>query len=123
MDDNEALARLGPAFLDPYAVIDGDRRITNFNAAFGQILELRPAERRKLINSHCCESLKLEICKESCVALECMRKAAPLRMQEIRASTPTNTGMMVEINALPMKDAEGRVNATLLVYRDVSDER
>lgn len=122
-DDNEALARLGPAFLDGYAVVDLDRRISSINNALGQMLELRPADRKKLIKALCCEHLRLEVCKDKCIAEECMNKNTPMRMQEIHARTPDGREFVLELSTMPLKNAKGEVGGALIVYRDVTDER
>src|SRR5688572_1236993 len=122
-DDFDALARIGPAFMDGYIVVDTDRKITNFNPAYTQMLDLRAADRKKLLSMHCCEPLRLEACREGCVAQVCMQKNAAMRLQEIRAMTAENREFVLEITALPLKGANGKVNAALLVQRDVTDER
>lgn len=123
MDDHEAINRVGPVFLDSYFVVDRERRITAHNAAFTQMLELRGADRRKLIGSPCYESLRLEICKNNCIALQCMEKQAPVRMNEIRGQTKDGRELVLELSAIPLRNEQGQITGVFVTHRDVTDER
>ena len=92
-DDREFMARIGPVILDSYFVVDQDLKILDFNPAFAQMLDVRGAERRKLVGSHCYDKLRLEICKDKCIALEAAKRNAPVRMEEIRGTTPDGRGV------------------------------
>ncbi len=122
-DDLEAINRIGPVFFDSYFVVDKERRITAHNAVFEQLLGLRPAQRRAIDGTHCFELLKLEICKEQCIAVECLKKNAPVRKEEIKGKTSTGRDLVVEISAIPLRDDAGVVVGVFVTHRDVTDER
>lgn len=123
-DDRQAIEQFGAVFLDSYFIVDRDRRILSFNQAFSQMLELRPGERRKLINTPCYERLRLEICKDNCIALECIKRGAPVRMEEIKGSTADGQRELVlELSAIPLKDETGNITSVFVTHRDVTDER
>lgn len=123
MDDHEAVNRLGPVFIDSYFVVDRERRVLSHNAAFTQMLELRGADRRKVKGSPCYESLRLEICKQDCIALQCMEKQAPVRMNEIRGQTKEGRELVLELSAVPLRNDQGQITGVLVTHRDVTDER
>jgi PAS domain-containing protein len=122
-DDFDALARIGPAIMDGYVVVDARRHVTATNPMYGQMLELKPAERKKLTSSECCELLKLECCKEQCLAQSCIKRGALMHLHEIRAVAHDQREMTLEVSALPLKNARGEVQSALIIHRDVTDER
>jgi PAS domain S-box-containing protein len=123
VDDQEAVEKLGPVFIDSYFVVDRDRRILNHNGTFTQMLELRGADRRKAKGSPCYDLLRLEICQNGCIALQCMEKNAPVRMNEIRGRTKDGRELVLELSAMPIRDANGQTTGVLVTHRDVTDER
>jgi PAS domain S-box-containing protein len=123
LDDREFISRIGPVFLDSYFIVDQDLKIQDFNQAFTQMLDLRGAERRKLTGSFCYEKLRLEICKDKCIAVEAMKKNAPIRMEEIRGTTPDGRELVLELSAIPLRDASGQAKSVFVTHRDVTDER
>jgi PAS domain S-box-containing protein len=122
-DDRDAINRFGAVFFDSYFVVDKDRRITSHNAVFEQMLGLRPAQKRSVDGTHCFELLQLEICKERCIAVECLKKNAPVRMEEIKGKTPSGRDLVVEISAIPLRDDTGNIAGVFVTHRDVTDER
>jgi PAS domain S-box-containing protein len=122
-DDKEAIEKLGPVFLDSYFVVDRDRRIESFNQAFVQMVGLKPSERRKLTGSHCYETLRLEICKDRCIALECIKKEGHVRMEEIRGVDPSGRELVLELSAVPLRNDRGEITGAFVTHRDVTDER
>ncbi len=122
-DDMEAVARLGPVFFDSYFVVDHDRRIRAHNPGFVQLLGLRQAQRRTIMGTQCFELLKLEICKDRCIAVECLKRNAPVRMEEIQGQTPSGRELVLELSAVPLRNAEGIVTGVFVTHRDVTDER
>jgi len=122
-DDHDAVERLGAVFLDSYFVVDRERRVLTHNAAFAQMLDLRGADRRKIKGSPCYESLRLEICKSNCIALQCMEKQAPVRMNEIRGQTKEGRELVLELSAIPLRNEQGQITGVFVTHRDVTDER
>jgi PAS domain S-box-containing protein len=122
-DDKDAINRLGAVFLDSYFVVDQELKIQSFNPAFPQMLGLRGADRRKLVNSFCYDYLKLEICRDRCIALEAINKKAPVKMNEIRGERPDGSELILELSAIPLKNDKGEVDGVFVTHRDVTDER
>jgi PAS domain-containing protein len=121
-DDLDALTRIGAIFMDGYLVIDRDRKISAANPVFAQMLGIRPGERRKLLGARCCEHLKLETCQKDCIALDCMKKNTPLRLQEIHGHTAEGAEFILDIGVVPLIQKD-EVGGALITYRDVTDER
>jgi PAS domain S-box-containing protein len=122
-DDKEAMNRFGPVFLDSYFVVDKELRIESFNNAFSQMLGLRGAERRKLVHSFCYDVLKLEICRDRCIALEAIKKEAAVKMNEIRGERTDGTELVLELSAIPLRNEKGEIDSVFVTHRDVTDER
>lgn len=122
-DDYEALERLKGIFLDSYFTVDRERNIQEFNASFVQMLDLNPGERRRLKNGKCYDWLKLEICKDKCIALRCLDEQRPVRMQEIRGRSAAGRVLVVELSAVPLRNESGEITGVLVTHRDVTDER
>ncbi len=120
---DKVLESFGPVFLDSYFVVDRNRRITDFNEAFVQMVGYRPAQRRQVAGSHCFDILKLEICRERCIALACLERNGPVRMEEIRGKTPDGRDILLELSAVPMRDDDGDITGVFVTHRDVTDER
>lgn len=117
------MARFGPVFFDSYFVVDKERRIRQHNGVFEQMLGLRPAQRRAIDGSHCFDLLKLEICQDRCIAVECLKRNAPVRMEEIRGKTQSGRDIVLELSAIPLRDETGQVVGVFVTHRDVTDER
>ena len=115
--------RFGPVFFDSYFVVDSDRRIRQHNGVFEQMLGLRPAQRRSVTGTHCFELLQLEICKDRCIAVECLKRNAPVRMEEIHGKTPSGRELVLELSAIPLRDTSGNVVGVFVTHRDITDER
>lgn len=117
------MSRLGAVFLDSWFIVDPERRIQEYNQTFAQMLDLRPGERRRLAGTHCYERLRLEICRDNCIALETLKRGGHVRMEEIRGTTPEGRELVLELSAVPLRDAEGNITSVFVTHRDVTDER
>ena len=122
-DDLKAIERLGKVFFDSYFVVDRERRIQDFNEGFVQLLGLRPAQRRTLKGTHCHKLLALEICRDRCIALECLTRGGPVRKEEIRGTTPNQRALVLELSAIPLFNEAGQISGVFVTHRDVTDER
>src|SRR5689334_847501 len=111
------MSRFGAVFLDSWFIVDPELRILEFNPAFGQLLNLRGGERRKLIGTPCYEKMRLEICKENCIALEALKRNTHVRMEEIKGSTPDGREIVVELSAIPLRDANGTPTSVFVTHR------
>lgn len=121
--DDSFIERLGPVFLDSYFVVDRERKITAFNPALLQLLDLRPTQRREIAGKSCYELLKLDICRDKCVALQALAKDGHIRVAEIRGKTHDGRDLVLELSAIPLRDAKQRVTGVFVTHRDVTDER
>jgi PAS domain S-box-containing protein len=114
---------MGPVFLDSYFVVDRNRRIQAFNEHFVQLIGYRPAQRRTVPGQQCFDLLKLEICKDNCIALKCLEKNGPVRMSEIKGKTPDGRDLVLELSAVPVRNEHNEITGVFVTHRDVSDER
>ncbi|MBI3178873.1 MAG: PAS domain-containing protein, partial [Deltaproteobacteria bacterium] len=122
-NDRDAIERLGKVFFDSYFVVDRERRVESFNEGFVQLLGMRPAERRQIKGTCCYDLLKLEICRDHCIALEALDKGDHVRKEEIHGTTANGREVVLERSAMPLKDEAGRVVGVFVTDRDVTDER
>ena len=123
-DDTEAVARISSILMDGYVIVDPDRKITAVNPLFLQMVRLRPSDRRKVVETRCCQLLRLDVCSSShCTAQECMRKNAPIRLNDIRAIGPEDASFVVDISMMPLTDSRESVVGAMILYRDATDER
>ncbi|MBI5510821.1 MAG: PAS domain-containing protein [Deltaproteobacteria bacterium] len=122
-DDLKAIERLGKVFFDSYFVVDRERRIIDFNEGFVQLLGLRPAQRRTLKGTHCYKMLSLDICKDHCIALECVTRGAPVRKEEIHGKGPNERELVLELSAIPLANEANEITGVFVTHRDVTDER
>jgi PAS domain S-box-containing protein len=122
-DDLTAVDRLGKVFFDSYFVVDRERRIQSFNEGFVQLLGFRPAQRRAIKGAHCHKLLSLEICRDGCIALECLNKGGPVRKEEIRGKAPNGRELVLELSAIPLWNQVGQISGVFVTHRDVTDER
>jgi len=122
-NDEETISRLGPVFLDSYFVIDHERRIKSFNDGFVQLSGVRRAQRKDLTGSPCFERLRLEICETRCIAAECLKQGAPVRMEEVKGTASDGRELVLELSAIPLKNDQGEVTGVFVTHRDVTDER
>lgn len=123
VDDNECLERISPAISDAYFVVDKDRRIVASNRAFSDLLGARSAERRRIQNTQCHQQLNLEICKDRCIALACLKKGETVRMHEVHGETANGRSIVLELTAMPLRTEAGETSGVLVVQREVTDER
>ncbi len=121
--DEKFLERFGPVFLDSYFVVDRNRRVTHFNEPFVQMVGFRPAQKRRIAGTPCFELLKLEICRDRCIALSCLERNAPVRMEEIHGKAPDGRDVVLELSAVPIRDKKDEVIGVFVTHRDVTDER
>jgi PAS domain S-box-containing protein len=122
-DEDKVIEQFGPVFLDSYFVVDRNRRIKAFNETFVQMIGFRPAQKRHVAGSHCFDLLKLEICRERCIALACLEKNGPVRMEEIKGKTPDGRDLVLELSAVPTRNEAGDITGVFVTHRDVTDER
>jgi PAS domain S-box-containing protein len=121
--DQKFLERFGTVFLDSYFVVDRNRRILQFNESFVQMIGYRPAQRRTVAGQQCFDLLKLEICRERCIALTCLERNGPVRMEEIKGKTPDGRDLVLELSAVPVRGDNDEVVGVFVTHRDVTDER
>lgn len=112
----DLLGRIGAGFLDPYVVVDGERRVVAFNRHYHALFPRAVA--RKLEGSTCCQFLALGVCENAakCLAQRCRSEGAPLRFDEIDARVEGDEAdRRLIVSAVPVDDH------ALIFLRDVSD--
>jgi PAS domain S-box-containing protein len=122
-DDRDFIARFGAVLFDSYFVLDSERRIVSFNPPFVQMLGARPSAKRELVGAHCYDVLKLNICSEQCIAVECLKRGAPVRMEEVHGTTAQGRELVLELSATLLRDDGHQVCGVFVMHRDVTDER
>ncbi|MFC1610515.1 PAS domain-containing protein [Myxococcota bacterium] len=122
-DDFDFIDRFGSVFLDSFFVVDRERRICKFNPAFAEMLGIRIAERRRINGKRCFELVEMDICRNNCIALQCLAKNGPVRMEEIRGKAPDGRELVLELSAMPVSGPQGQVTGVFVTHRDVTDER
>jgi len=121
MDMPAELRQFAEVLTDSYFIVDRDRNIVDFNRAFYAMLPRASA--RTLKSRKCYEVLKLNICKERCIAQQCWASAAAVRLDEIRGTVEGQDGEMSFIlSAIPIRNAQGELIGAMEVQRNVTDE-
>jgi PAS domain-containing protein len=115
--------RIAPAIVDSYFVVDRERRIVDFNRAFFAMLPRQMA--RGLKGKHCYEVLELNICRESCIAMQCWRDNRHVRLDEISGTVIGDAAaakLRFILSAIPITDESGNQVGALEIQRNVTDE-
>ena len=119
---SDFVALLSELSYDPFFVIDRDRRITAFNKPFSLMLGLRGAKQRQIEGTPYQELLALDATGQACVT-DCLASDHNVRVQSVRATLRDRRELVLDMSALPLKDAAGRVSGVLILQRDVTDEQ
>ncbi len=115
--------RVASALIDSYFVVDGERRIVDFNRAFFAMLPRHLA--RGLKGRHCYEVLELNICKSECIAEQCWTDNRHVRLDEITGTIsgdPLAKDYRFILSAVPITDEHGTPVGALEIQRNVTDE-
>lgn len=119
----ERIEAIGAALLDPWLVVDGERRVLAFNRHFRALFDRATA--RRLPGSTCCAHLALAPCQGGgqCLALLALADDTPVRLDEIEAElVAEGERRTLIVSANGLHDPEtGEGPYALLVLRDVSD--
>lgn len=119
----ERIEVIGAALLDPWLVVDTERRVVAYNRHFRALFDRAAA--RHLTGSQCCAHLELAPCASGgeCLALRALAEDTPLRLDEIEATLiePGERRTLI-VSANGLHDPEtGEGPYALMVLRDVSD--
>ncbi len=114
------LRLLGDALLDSWFVCDAERNIVDFNRTFHSMLPR--AQARNLKGKKCYDVLKLDICKDRCIAEQCWREKKQIRLDEISGRPDGDQPRRYILSALPIFDDSGRRVGALEIQRDVTDQ-
>lgn len=120
MDLPKALLDLTDAIIDSYFIVDRNRTIVRFNAAFRALLP-RPAA-RNLVGKKCYEVLRLEICEDRCIAEQCWACNGNVRLDEISGRVDDSGDLRFILSAIPVRNSRGEVVGALEIQRNVTDE-
>jgi PAS domain-containing protein len=114
----EQFARI---IIDSYFVIDLEHNIVEFNRAFHSTLPRALA--RNLTTKKCYEVLRLDICKDKCIARQCWKSASHVRLDEIHGQLSADgPPQRFILSAIPISDSSGQVIGAMEVQRNVTDE-
>lgn len=107
-------------FLDSYCVVDAANQVVDFNVAF---TELCNESYRKILKiGSFCELLKTEFCPSQCPAHQVMESKKPMRLDELRAASKTQTNLQLILGAIPILNSQQESLGALLTIRNVSAE-
>lgn len=116
-----SLKQFGDVLIDSYFIVDMERNIVDFNRTFYSMLPRSVA--RTLKSKKCYEVLKLEICKDRCIAKECWATQGHVRLDEISGSVEGQEGeMRFILSAIPIRDDAGNLIGAMEMQRNVTDE-
>lgn len=118
----QLLHRLSAGFIDAAVVVDGERRVLDFNRHFRALFSRQQA--RRLKGSTCCQFLDLALCEggQSCLGRRCMDEGNPLRFDEIDGTLETeSTPRRFIVSATPLAEEGEAPQGALILLRDVSD--
>jgi hypothetical protein len=114
----EQFARI---IIDSYFVIDLQHNIVEFNRAFHSMLPRALA--RNLTTKKCHEVLRLDICKDGCIASQCWKSGSHVRLDEINGRfSDDGPPQRFILSAIPIHDAGGQVIGAMEMQRNVTDE-
>ncbi len=114
-------ATVGDAFIDSWFIVDAERNVVEFNRAFFSLLPRQVA--RGLRGKRCFEVLELSICRTGCIAEQCWKARAHMRLDEINGRpVQTEQPMRFVLSAIPIYDDDGNPVGALEVQRNVTDE-
>ncbi len=115
------LAQFADVIIDSYFIVDMERNIVDFNRAFHAMLPRKVA--RKLKTKKCHEVLQLDICHENCIAQQCWKNNAHVRLDEIRGRVEgDDREQRFILSAIPLRNEAGEVVGVMEVQRNVTDE-
>jgi len=117
----DQIGTVSDVIIDSYFVIDADHTILEFNQAFFSMLPR--AVSRGLKGRKCHEVLKLDICKDRCIAHQCWEAKKHIRLDEIDGIVDkTDRHFTFIISALPFFKEDGSPEGALVIHRNVTDE-
>src|SRR5262249_26254445 len=117
----ESIKRVSEVLLDSYMVVDRDRNILDFNRAFHQMVPRSIA--RQLKGMKCYDVLDLEICKDRCIAVECLKRRSHVRLDEIQGKVREGDSVKFILSAIPLyREQEEEPYAVMVTQRNVIDE-
>jgi|JI10StandDraft_1071094.scaffolds.fasta_scaffold24827_5 hypothetical protein len=110
----DALRALGPAFLDPWVLLDAEDRVVEFDARYRALFPRHHA--RRLPGSVCCQFMRLSTCTDGVhLAHRCL-SGGPLRFDDLEATVEGEAGTLrLMLGAAPF-------GAGVLVFvRDITE--
>jgi PAS domain-containing protein len=117
----EDLKRFSEVLLDSYFIVDRERNVLDFNRAFHQMVPRSVA--RQLKGMKCYDVLDLEICKDRCIALECLRRKSHVRLDEIQGTVREGDPVKFILSAIPLyREGDDEPSAVMVTQRNVIDE-
>lgn len=115
--DIDGLKQLAQLVTDPLFVVDAERRILHANETFEALFPDPVAE--SLRGSRCFDVLKLEVCKDQCLALRAIRQGGRVEQQPVHGCVVANGAELVlHASAVPVDYLEGVPVGAMVVYRD-----
>jgi hypothetical protein len=107
--------------IDSYFIVDRERTIVALNRTFHAMLPRAVARSAK--GKKCYEVLQLGICKENCIAEQCWKANAHVRLDEIDGSVVgLGEPQRFILSAIPLRDENGNIIGAMEMQRNVTDE-
>jgi hypothetical protein len=121
MEMLDRIKTVSDVIIDSYFVIDPNRTILDFNQTFFSMLPRSVS--RGLKGKKCYDVLKLDICKERCIAHQCWEAKKHIRLDEIDGNVEkTDRRLTFILSALPFFKEDGSPEGAWVIHRNVTDE-
>ena len=113
----DTVKRITDDFIDAVYIVDREFRIIHVNHAFRRFFRYHDRQPQR-----CSEHLRMGICENACVLVDCMREKKVARWRET-TSTATRDGIVnLSVSAYPLLAEDGEVAGAVAFLRDISAE-
>lgn len=117
VEDHKSLFHL---VIDAYCVVDTQNKVIEFNEAFTELCG--ESHRKTLKIGDFCLLLKTEHCPAQCPSRQIADQQAPIRFDELSASSKTNKALTLILTGVPIFSDKNEFLGSLLNIRNVSAE-
>ncbi|MCC6750249.1 MAG: PAS domain-containing protein [Deltaproteobacteria bacterium] len=117
----DTVTGIADAILDSFFVVDTERTILHYNKAFAALMPKGVA--RNLRGKKCYDVLRLEICKERCIAKQCWQERGATQLEGITGHAARSGNILTfNLSAVPIYDEGGVLAGAVEVQRNMTEE-